>query len=287
MASPLTGWDLGIAVVDLMDRDGGTTDAASGGDSASATAPVSDAPSSSADAGASASSLPTGPVIIGPALTGPTASPGDRDQIRVMPLGDSITAGCWRSIVARDLEADGWSQVNFVGSQHGPGMCGSDYDSDHEGHSGYSVTSMIRLGQIKSWLKASKPDVVTVHLGTNDIAGKVSTEKILAAYTTLVEQARAVNPRVQLVVAQIIPLDKRGCSSCLQRTADLDAAIPEWAAGLSTAASPIQVVDMATGWDPDTDTSDGIHPDNPGGTTKMADRWLPAIEAALRGTGAP
>lgn len=282
VATPLTGWDLGMTVTTLLgDDDGAAANPATASSdptaSTGAPAPPSAAPSST----------PTGPVIIGPTLTGPTAAPGDTAEIRLLPLGDSITAGCWRSVVAKALTADGWDQVNFVGSQSGPSMCGSGYDDDHEGHSGYSVTSMIRLGQIKSWLKAARPDVITVHLGTNDIAGKVSTEKILAAYTTLVEQARAVNPRVQLVVAQIIPLDKRSCSDCIERTADLDAAIPQWAAGLSTAASPIQVVDMATGWDPDEDTSDGIHPTHPGGTTKMAQRWLPAIEAALRGTGAP
>ena len=47
------------------------------------------------------------------------------------------------------------------------------------------------------------------------------------------------------------------------------AAIPGWATGKSTAASPITVVDQWSGFNDATDTIDGVHP-NASGNQKMA-----------------
>ena len=71
---------------------------------------------------------------------------------------------------------------------------------------------------------------------------------------------------------------------------DLNAAIPAWAASLTTAASPITVVDQWTGFDDPhelwfvagaaTDTYDGVHP-NDAGNVKIANRWYPSVSATL------
>jgi lysophospholipase L1-like esterase len=60
-----------------------------------------------------------------------------------------------------------------------------------------------------------------------------------------------------------------------------DNRIPGWAAGLTTAQSPIVVVDQWTGFDAVADTGDGVHP-NDAGFRKMADRWYPAARANAR-----
>ncbi len=59
-------------------------------------------------------------------------------------------------------------------------------------------------------------------------------------------------------------------------------AIPAWAAGKTTAQSPISVVNQWTGFDDATDTYDGVHP-NDAGNQKMANRWYPALAPLISG----
>jgi cellulase/cellobiase CelA1 len=67
----------------------------------------------------------------------------------------------------------------------------------------------------------------------------------------------------------------------------LNNAIPGWAAGLTTAQSPIVVADLWTGFDTVADTlGDGVHP-NDAGFRKMADRWYPALTPLLGGAVVP
>ncbi|PMD31934.1 carbohydrate esterase family 3 protein, partial [Hyaloscypha variabilis F] len=121
------------------------------------------------------------------------------------------------------------------------------------------------------------PPLITMHLGTNDIAQKSDkTTDIIAAFTTLVRVMRDSNPNMKIIVAQIIP-----CSvgSYTSQITPLNAAIPAWAAGLSTTNSPIWVVDQYTGMS-SMDLRDGVHP-NTSGDTKMAAKWYPALVNAL------
>jgi cellulase/cellobiase CelA1 len=123
-----------------------------------------------------------------------------------------------------------------------------------------------------------------MHLGTNDLWGDtIPTTQIINAYSKLVDQMRASNPNMKIIVAQIIPMEPSGCTGCAQRVIALNNAIPGWAAGKTTAQSPITVVDQWTGFSAATDTSDGVHPVD-SGFQKMADRWYPALATAL---GAP
>lgn len=80
-------------------------------------------------------------------------------------------------------------------------------------------------------------------LGTHDIwFGTISMTTILAAYTTLVGQMRAQNPEMTVIVAQITPMAPSGCSYYTADIIALNAAIPAWAAGISTSQSPVSVV---------------------------------------------
>ena len=56
--------------------------------------------------------------------------------------------------------------------------------------------------------------------------------------------------------------------------------MPAWASALTTAASPITVVDQWAGFDDATDTYDGVHP-NDSGNVKIANRWYPSVSATL------
>jgi len=203
--------------------------------------------------------------------------------VRVMPLGDSITAGpgCWRALLWDRLRTSGYTDLDFVGGVADGGGCnyGFTYDGDHEGHSGLAATALASGGQLPSWLAAARPDVVVMHLGTNDMwGGYIPTDNVITAFTTLVGQMRAQNPAMRIVVAQIIPM--HGCETCPADAIALNQRIPGWAAGLTTARSPISVVDQWTGFNAAADTYDGVHPTD-SGFRKMADRFYPAVAAVL------
>jgi len=120
-------------------------------------------------------------------------------------------------------------------------------------------------------------------VGTNDMWGNfIPTSSIIAAYGTLVDQMRANNRNMKIIVAQIMTMNPSSCPECAQEVVALDAAIPGWAASKTTAQSPIVVVDQWTGFDTTTDTVDGVHP-NASGDQKISNRFYPAL-AQLLGT---
>jgi lysophospholipase L1-like esterase len=220
--------------------------------------------------------------IIAAAMTlSPAAAAVPADPVRIMPLGDSITGspGCWRALLWNQLQSGGHTDVDFVGTQS-PQGCGVPYDANHEGHGGALVTTVADQNQLPPWLAASDPDVVLMHFGTNDVWSNRPTATILAAYGKLVGQMRAQNPDMTVLVAQIIPMNPSGCGECGARVQALNAAIPGWAASVSTARSPVVVVDQWTGFATSTDTYDGVHP-NANGDRKMAAGWYPALVGAL------
>ncbi|MFI7639014.1 cellulose binding domain-containing protein [Nonomuraea sp. NPDC049400] len=166
-------------------------------------------------------------------------------------------------------------------------ITGSPTTATTRGHGGYSATGIADQNQLPPWLDAAKPDIVLMHLGTNDMwGGFLPTGTVLAAYTKLVGQMRANNPNMKIIVAQIIPMNPSGCPTCAASVVALNNAIPNWAAGLSTTQSPVVVVDQWTGFNPATDTGDGVHP-NDTGFQKMADRWYPPLARVLGGVTPP
>ena len=69
---------------------------------------------------------------------------------------------------------------------------------------------------------------------------------------------------------------------CGQRVVDLNAAIPAGPPARPPPQSPITVVDQWSGFNPASDTYDGVHPDN-AGDQKIATRWLGPLSRALGG----
>ncbi|KAJ1551463.1 hypothetical protein HK096_010629, partial [Nowakowskiella sp. JEL0078] len=201
-----------------------------------------------------------------------------------MPLGDSITGspGCWRALLWQKLVNTPYdmSKINFVGTQTPPG-CGITYDGDSEGRGGTLVTDTATSGYLVTALQANYADIVLMHYGTNDCWNSRGTPAIINAYTTLLGQMRASNPKIILIIAQIIPMAPSGCTACPGNVIDLNSNIPAWAANYTTAQSPIIVVDQWTGFNTTTDTQDGVHPTDPVGITKIANKFYPAVVQAF------
>jgi lysophospholipase L1-like esterase len=204
-----------------------------------------------------------------------------------------------------------WQQLNQAGHQGrfdlvGSGMKNSDpkgvactpsnADPDNEGHSSCLITEIInnvdasasrgcntRISALMPALTADRADIVLMHFGTNDVWNGISSTNILSAYSTMVDDLRAVNPNVIILVAQIIPMNVTattcsGCScpNCPANINTLNTAIVQWAQNKSAGGPPIIVVDQHTGFDATADTVDGVHP-NASGSTKMATKWAAAL----------
>jgi len=208
------------------------------------------------------------------------------DPLLVMPLGDSITQARGGSSVEqpgfagyrywlwKDLESAGYP-VDFVGSNYGtwngpPPY--SDYDQDHEGHWGWRADQI--LVEIGDWAAAAHPDVVLIHLGTNDLWQGQSIESTISELGQIIDVMRGVNPETTFLLAQLIS----AYPASLDSIAPFNDEIPVLAAAKHTETSPVLVVDMFTGFDPWQHTYDGVHPNEPG-EQFMAERWLVPLEA--------
>jgi len=126
-----------------------------------------------------------------------------RASLKYMPFGDSITEmGCWRAQLWDKLQKEGFKDVDFVGNSKSATACsGLAYDKDHEGHSGFLAIDIASKKQLVGWLQKAPADIITMHLGTNDIGRSAKTTDIIAAFTTLVEQMRASNPKMRIIVS--------------------------------------------------------------------------------------
>ncbi len=201
-------------------------------------------------------------------------------RLCILPLGDSITQSnnthlsyrypLWEDLLEAGYEFDfiGSTNTNFSGSPTYPNPA---FDRDHEGHWGWRVDEI--NAQMGGWLASYTPDVVLMHLGTNDAFQGQSTDSTIDELTDLIGMLRADNERVVILLAKVIP------STQSQNNLDaLNGRFDALAASLTTATSPVVVVDQAAGFDAVGDTFDGIHPDEVG-EQKMATKWLEALAA--------
>lgn len=78
--------------------------------------------------------------------------------------------------------------------------CGVSHDGDNEGHGGFLATNVANQNQLVGWLSATKPTIVLMHFGTNDVWNNIATNTIIAAFTRLVDQMRASNPSMKILV---------------------------------------------------------------------------------------
>jgi len=194
-----------------------------------------------------------------------------------MPLGDSITLGTpdqsyggYRHVLGILLAKDGYT-IDFVGSQRSGNR--SIPDPDNEGHPGWTIAQIKSGIDVDGWLETYKPDIILLHIGTNDIShgNAASAPDNLSA---LLDDMLARLPKVRVIVAQIIPF-RRGPDQGHQ---SYNRAIP----GIVASKGPrVSVIDMQNILSM-SDYADGLHP-NASGYDKMARAW----ETALRAMAGP
>lgn len=251
-------------------------------------------------AGGSSNTGEPGAVPAAPEPAAPTSLAATlEDPLRILAVGDSITrATCWRALLWQSLQESFAGRFDLVGTLgENSGCAPAGYDRDNQGYSSSLITEITSgvtdartcdptcptLDELRGAFAQAQPDVVLMHFGTNDVWNGRATEAIVSAYSQVVEAARAANPNVMILVAQIIPMNVTNdtcngctCAGCAVDVPALNARIVSWASELSTASSPVRVVDQFTGFDATADARDGVHP-NDLGARKMADRWYEAL----------
>ncbi len=134
---------------------------------------------------------------------------------RIMPFGDSITAGVtnytpatgdlpaipnrvgYRQYLNDELRAAGYG-IDFVGSESAGSAAGLD-DAEHQGHPGFR-TDRLTAG-VSAWLDASPADVMLVHVGTNDLSRNAAPLELLLQE---IENWQALNHPVHVLISTLI-----------------------------------------------------------------------------------
>ncbi|CAL9332089.1 ricin-type beta-trefoil lectin domain protein [Streptomyces sp. enrichment culture] len=212
---------------------------------------------------------------LGVTATGaPPAAAASDTPLRVMPLGDSITWGVgsstgngYRGPLWTMLAADG-HPVDFVGTLRG----GSMSDPDNEGHSGYRIDQIAALADAP--LTRYRPNVVTLHIGTNDLNGNYQPSTAAARLKSLVAQITAAAPDATVLVASLVVSTS---ASEEQHRAGYNRAIPQIVSEAQAAGKRVGYVDMSGLTT--ADLADALHP-NDSGYRKMADAFHRGIRAA-------
>lgn len=214
--------------------------------------------------------------------------------VRIMPLGDSITFG--DPDVNNINYAVGYRQplylslikkhnIRFVGSQQAGMLNTPAFDTHHEGHPGYAATDI--ANGINGWLSNNPPDIVLLHIGTNDLNYLGADGNIADAVKNagqILDSIHQFNADIIVVMAKII--DIVDPPAYQGYTAQFNTAL-EQMANQRADRDRIVIVDMENALDYSTDMlSDGVHP-NASGYAKMANVWNSALDQLLPACVAP
>jgi hypothetical protein len=212
------------------------------------------------------------------------------EVIKIAPYGNSITQAAdnrqsyryplWKKLLDANISFDfvGTMNTNFGGNPSRPDYKGKPFDMDHEGHWGWRGDEI--LNSVGSWLTKYTPDMVLMHVGSNDCIQGQTTSSTLSEITQIVAKLRTDNSAVVIFMANLIPCNASGATP---RVNDLNNGIKSLASQLNTQSSPIIFVDQNSGIDAAKDLYDGIHP-GPTGEEKMAQKWFDAISKYLEVT---
>lgn len=208
--------------------------------------------------------------------------------LRILPLGDSITYGYWegnttncnsyRKVLKGLLDSGGY-ETDFVG-----GLSDGDFgDNQHHGHGGWfaddSSGAKSILGHIPGWMADTRPDIVLLHVGTNDIMARhVDVNEV----SLILDEIYAANSRATVVLALIIRSMPGSWQNEVISTFNNNLNV--MAQARIAAGEDLLVVDMENGAGIDyasADMADELHPSQIG-YDKMGTNWYPSAAIAIK-----
>ena len=216
--------------------------------------------------------------------------------VRIMPLGDSITYGFngaytnsnppggYRKELGNRL-ASGGIPYDFVGASTAnpaPGI-----DPDHNGYPGIRTDQV--LANIQTWLGVN-PDVVLMHLGTNDMIQKVPVATAANNLRSLIVNITRNTPARRVYVATIIPINADRDGYTMAQWAQIvnayNTQVRNMVQEYAGQGKKVYLVDMAAGLTYTVGTSpndffhpyDGTHPTQ-AGYNQMGAFWYNALQS--------
>ena len=216
-------------------------------------------------------------------------------DMRIMPLGDSVTKGSTATITdptirvgyrqelyldLSDFDGDGIVDYyfDFVGRYINGESATPSFTANHEGVGGETADEI--AARVPDAFTAHAADVVLLHAGTNDLnAGSGAITQTVNDVETILDNIWSAAPNATVFLAQIInrrPLDSA--------TSDFNTALAARANSRIAAGDKLVLVNMesaltsASDWDGT--TPEAVHP-SPQGYLKMAARWYSALDEVL------
>lgn len=218
-------------------------------------------------------------------------NPCKASPCKILPLGDSITHGFgssddagYRSQLFKLVVAAN-QNVTFTGTlSNGPSqVSGKNFPKNHDGHDGWTVDpgySQYDTGKnqgVSLLVTTDKafstlPDIVLLHIGTNDLTSSSAKSTTADRVDTLLTKIAGVAPDALVVVAKLIPL---GYASSDWDT--FNAKIPGIVQAHAAKGEHTVLVDMSK---LPSSQLNGVHPTDQGYAT-MAGYWYEAIKGFL------
>lgn len=207
----------------------------------------------------------------------------------VMPVGDSITEGCCTApmggyrIELYHQVLTNKKNVTFVGTlSNGPGTVdGQTFPQKHEGHGGWKISQI--AGVIDAAISSSKPHIVLLKIGTNDINGNDNISNAPTRLANLIDQICKDAPNALLVVSAIIPTTNDGTNNNVR---SYNAAIKQKAEAAASSGKHVVFVDNYQAFAQNTNyktalMADGLHP-NTAGYVVLGDSFYGVISSYLQ-----
>lgn len=210
-----------------------------------------------------------------------TTTDNNTSTTRIMPLGDSITFDQtygdqrahsqrtgYRSHLYYKLQAANYP-VDFVGSQTAGQSVNPPFDPHNEGHPGWDSYEIAE--KTYTYMTKSKPDLVLLHIGTND-RGSTSPAGVESILNQINIYEENNNKKVDVIVALII--DSKEPDG---RVKIFNRRLNELVVTRIINGDNISLVNMydAAGLT-SSDYADRLHPNN-SGYIKMANKWFDVI----------
>lgn len=214
----------------------------------------------------------------------PSPSPPDR-PMRVMAIGDSITVGldgtpAWRSLLSERWEREGLA-VDMVGDQSGlpwGSAARPIVDDEHQAFVGQRSDAVVPL--VVDALDTHRPDLLLVHVGTNDVLHGRSAAQLVAELEVLLDAVALRHPETHVAIATL-----SGCAHwrCGDIDDDFEAAndaLRQLVADRAASGASVSIAELSGVLDTESMTFDGLHPDT-AGDHAMADGWFDAVSVVL------
>lgn len=206
------------------------------------------------------------------------AASAQTPPVRILPLGDSITFGTgapggYRNKLHALLTADGYN-VDFVGVQTGNPVA-SLPDPDHQGIGGWRIDQVD--ADIPKWLGVvADPDVILLHIGTNDFGQGLDTVNAINRFDALITKLARQLPYAHLVVANLMERGEPANATILNQ---FNPFVVDRVNAQAALGRRVTFLDMRAAV-PLAEMPDNLHPGQ-AGYDHMAEAWAPAVKAVI------